>query len=244
MTFGSNAYLDVQRGSQDDLVITHAPLVKRLAYHLANRLPPSVEIDDLVQIGMIGLLEAANSYEPGKGANFETYASIKIRGAMLDQVRKNDWCPRAMPKKMREISQAIHSIENRLGREATAQDVIDETGMTSEEYHQVLLDSVSTKLFSFEQGATGEQGFDVVDNNGETPLELTEQSGFKEALTEQIGNLPEREKMVISLYYDEELNFKEIGEVLEVSESRISQIHGQAMLRIKGRLSEWTQREY
>lgn len=239
MMSGPTAYLDVQRGSQDDLVVTHAPLVKRLAYHLIGRLPPTVEVEDLIQTGMIGLLEAASNYETGRGANFETFASIRIRGAMLDLVRKNDWAPRSMPRRMREIAEAIRRVENRLGREASSQEVISEMGISADEYHRILQDAISTRLFSLEQGAFGEQEFDVAGDDGESPLAALTAEGFQRDLGRQIDALPEREKLVVALYYDEGLNLKEIGAVLDVSESRISQILGQAMLRLKSRLGGW-----
>jgi RNA polymerase sigma factor for flagellar operon FliA len=239
---GHVAYLDVQNGSREELVSRHAPLVKRIAYHLVSRLPASVEVDDLIQAGMIGLLEAGSHYQADKGATFETYASIRIRGAMLDQMRQNGWAPRSVTRQLREMSEAVRRAESRLGREAMASDIASEMGVTLDEYHELLRDTSSVRLFSLEQIGENEQ--EAVDVGGGddryAPLENVLADDFQHALADNIKKLPEREKLVMALYYDSGLNLKEIGEVMEVSESRVSQIHSQAIVRLKGRLSDWT----
>ncbi|MCG2580434.1 MAG: RNA polymerase sigma factor FliA [Marinobacter sp.] len=221
------------------LVEEHAPLVKKIALHLMARLPASVQLEDLMQAGMIGLLEAAQRYSSTKGATFETYAGIRIRGAMVDEIRKGDWVPRSVHRNARRISQAIKAVEDRFGREAQDQEVADELGMELAEYHSSLSDANSGRLFSL----------DELNESGELPLEEAEASdnpldditsdAFKRSLAQAIEELPEREKLVLSLYYQEELNLKEIGAVLGVSESRVSQIHSQAALRLRGRLTGW-----
>lgn len=239
---GHAAYLDVQNGSREELVSRHAPLVKRIAYHLVSRLPASVEVDDLIQAGMIGLLEAGSHYQADKGATFETYASIRIRGAMIDQMRQNGWAPRSVTRQLRQMSEAVRRAESRLGRVAMASDIASEMGVSLDEYHDLLRDTSSVRLFSLEQIGENEQ--EAVDVGGGddryAPLENVLADDFQHALADNIKNLPEREKLVMALYYDSGLNLKEIGEVMEVSESRVCQIHSQAIVRLKGRLSDWT----
>jgi RNA polymerase sigma factor for flagellar operon FliA len=228
--------------SQTDLVIRHADLVKRIAYHLVSRMPPSVEVDDLIQAGMIGLLDAAKHYETGKGANFETYAGIRIRGAMLDEVRKSDWTPRSVHRSMRAVAEAMRKVENATGRDANAADVVAALGISTEQYHKLLQDAASCRLFSFEQAALVDEDAspaDLAADEGLGPFDTVEDAGFREALVAAIEQLPERERLVLSLYYDEELNLREIGEILEVSESRVCQVHGQALVRLRARLADW-----
>ena len=227
--------------SQEDLVLRHADLVKRIAYHLVSRMPPNVEVDDLIQAGMIGLLDAARHYTASKGANFETYAGIRIRGAMLDEVRKSDWTPRSVHRSAREMSEAVRKIENETGHDARPADIAAALNISIEDYHKQVQDSVSCRLFSFEQMANAEDDSpaDYTPHEGPTPFENLEDDGFRGALAKAIETLPEREKLVLSLYYDEELNLREIGEVLDVSESRVCQIHGQALVRVRARMEEW-----
>jgi RNA polymerase sigma factor for flagellar operon FliA len=240
---GAAMYAATQEVGQDDLVTRHAPLVKRIAYHLMTRLPPSVQVEDLIQAGMIGLLEAAKNYDPTQKASFETYAGIRIRGSMLDEIRRNDWAPRSVHRKARKIAEAVASIERRTGRDAKDHEVAEELGMDMDEYHQTLQDASGHRLLSFEDLGVGDEGAtaDLPDHTP-GPLDLFQDGCFREAVVEGIERLPERERMVIALYYDEELNLREIGAVLGVSESRISQIHSQAMLRLRGRLRDWLAR--
>ncbi len=234
----------VSRGLQntDVLVERHAPLVKRIAYHLSGRLPPSVQVDDLMQAGMLGLLDAARHYDPSQGASFETYAGIRIHGAMLDEIRRSDWTPRSVHRKAREVAEAMRHVENREGREARDTEVAEELGMELDRYHQVLRDATSSRVFSLEEvfNADSDDDEDVL---GETagPYAELQQEGFRDALAAAIGALPERERLVMALYYDEELNLREIGAVLGVSESRVCQIHGQALVRLRARLVDWTE---
>ena len=234
-------YTDVQQGNGDDLVAQHAPLLKRIAYHLVSRMPPSVQVEDLIQAGMIGLLEAAKKYDASQGASFETYAGIRIRGAMMDEIRRSDWTPRSVHRKTREMAGAIREIENREGREAQSEEVAEALGIGIDQYHNQLRDASTSRVLSFEDvlSPDGEPlGLDR--EEGDTPLDELQRDDFKRALAEGISSLPEREQMVLSLYYDEELNLREIGEILEVSESRVCQIHGQALVRLRARMTEWT----
>jgi RNA polymerase sigma factor for flagellar operon FliA len=227
---------------QQELVLRHADLVKRIAYHLVSRMPPNVEVDDLIQSGMIGLLDAAKHYSADKGANFETYAGIRIRGAMLDEVRKSDWTPRSVHRNMREMSDVIRKIENEKGQDASPSDIAQALGVSIEDYHKLVQDAASCRLFSFDQMSSSDDESSPADHARDDrpgPFEDIEDAGFRGALATAISGLPEREKLVLSLYYDEDMNLREIGEVLEVSESRVCQIHGQALVRLRSRLSEW-----
>ena len=226
--------------SPDRVVLEHAELVKRIAYHLVSKMPPHVEVDDLIQAGMIGLLSAAQNFSADKGANFETYAGIRIRGAMLDEARKANWTPRSTFKNAKQVAEAIRLIENRTGRDAKATDVAEALGVSIEEYHRMLESAASSRLMSFEQLAQDpERSRLLPESPDEGPEDALEDDQFRDALAEAIETLPEREQLVLSLYYDEELNLREIGEVLDVSESRVCQIHGQAVLRIRSRLKRW-----
>lgn len=225
----------------DDLLIKHAPLVKRIAYHLLSRLPPSVQMDDLVQAGMIGLLEASRNYDATQGASFETYAGIRIRGAMLDEIRKGDWAPRSLHRKVREIAKAVAAIEGETGRDASDTDVALRIGLSLDEYHRTLQDATGYRVFSFEELPAGEDSMtETIGDRIRTPSEEVESDLFRQALADAIEGLPERERLVMSLYYREELNLRETGAVLGVSESRVCQIHAQALVRLKARMEDWT----
>jgi len=236
---GVNAYS--QRPSAREtaaLVMRHAELLKRIASHLAWRLPASVEVDDLIQGGMLGLLEAAANYSEGRGASFETYAGIRIRGAMLDGLRKLDWAPRSVHRKARAVAKAIREIESEIGREARDVEVAERMGMKLSDYHRIVEDSAGCQISSL----TTEEGEMTLTDSAADPFRDVVDEDFRAALAEAISNLPERERLVMSLYYDDELNLKEIGAALRVSESRICQIHGQALVRLQARLAGWRDR--
>jgi len=236
-------YNEVETVDPDGLVAANANLVKRIAFHLMNRLPPSVQAEDLIQAGMIGLLEASRHYDPSQGASFETYAGIRVRGAMLDEIRRSDWTPRSVHRKSREAAEVLRNLEQATGRDAKAAEVADLLGLELSQYHLILTESSAAHIFSFDQPDehTGET-IALPQSDESTPGEQIEYQSFRNALAEAIKNLPERESLVMSLYYDEDLNLREIGEILGVSESRVCQIHGQALVRLKARLAEWTQR--
>ncbi|MDO7085048.1 RNA polymerase sigma factor FliA [Pseudocolwellia sp. AS88] len=222
------------------LIEQHTVLVKRIAYHLLARLPASVLVDDLIQSGMIGLLEASSNFDHSKGASFETFAGIRIRGAMLDEIRRGDWTPRSVHKNSRMISEAIKVLEAELGRDVTDIEVAEKLELSLNEYHHILNDVSSGKIIGIDDLGVSEDAFNTnKDNAVDEPYDQIEQVVFKKTLAECISSLPERESLVLSLYYDEELNLREIGQVLDVSESRVSQIHSQAMHRLKSRMQTW-----
>ena len=226
--------------NQDEIVNTHAALVKRIAYHLMSRLPPSVQADDLIQAGMIGLLEASRNYDSGQGASFETYAGIRIRGAMLDEIRRNDWAPRSVHRKARKVADAVRQIESRERRDARDHEVAQELKLTLDEYHQILQDASGYLVMSFEDmGIDNEAIASELADRAPEPIDRVQNEAFKRSLSDAITSLPEREKLVMTLYYDEELNLREIGAVIGVSESRVSQIHSQALIRLQARLGRW-----
>lgn len=242
MTLAKRLGIYHQTGAQqaDALVEQHAPLVKKIALHLLARLPASVQLDDLMQAGMIGLLEAAQKYQSNKGASFETYAGIRIRGAIVDEIRKGDWVPRSVHRNARRVARAIKVVEDRTGREAQDAEVAEELEMTLDEYHACLNDASSGRLFSLDElNESGELPIEEQETS-DNPLDGITSDAFRHSLAGAIGDLPEREKLVLNLYYQDELNLKEIGAVIGVSESRVSQIHSQAAMRLRARLSDWS----
>lgn len=229
-----------QLDDKSKLVEQHASLVKRIAHHLMARLPASVLVDDLIQAGMIGLLEASRNFDGSKGASFETFAGIRIRGSMLDEIRKGDWTPRSVHKNSRAIAEAISQVEKDTGRDARDTEVAEKLQVSIDEYHQMLNEVNAGRMVGIEDLGVTEDVITTEQSRGtDAPYDDLLQGSFQKALAHAITTLPEREAIVLSLYYDEELNLREIGEVLEVSESRISQIHSQAMLRLKTRMQSW-----
>ncbi|MDP2785830.1 MAG: RNA polymerase sigma factor FliA [Sulfurimicrobium sp.] len=228
--------------SKEQYVVQYAPLVKRIAHHLAARLPSSVEVDDLIQAGLIGLLDAVGHYDQSQGAQFETYASQRIRGAMLDELREADWAPRSARKCMRTIEAAIHKLEQKLGRQPGEQELANELKVPLAEFQHMLQDARGHQLVYYEDfQAEGEDDFFERHSADQRPgpLGQIENGDFRAALVEAIKVLPEREQLLMSLYYEEELNLKEIGAVLGVTESRVSQLHSQAVARLRSRLKDW-----
>jgi RNA polymerase sigma factor FliA len=225
------------------LVDEHVALVKRIAYHLLGRLPANVQVEDLIQAGVIGLLEAARNYDASQGASFETYAGIRIRGAMLDEVRRTDWTPRSVHRNARRVSEAVREVEHRAGRDARPQEVADVLGVGLDEYQRMVSDAASCRVLSFEDMFQSDADSDeLLPGEEPDPFEALEADDFRDALAREVATLPERERLVMSLYYDDELNLREIGEVLGVSESRVCQIHGQALTRLRARMTDWADR--
>ena len=228
--------------SKDQMVAEFAPMVKRVAYHLMARLPASVQVDDLIQVGLIGLLDAFANFDGTYGAQFETYAVQRVRGAMLDELRQADWLPRAARKNLRTIESTINALQQRLGRHPSETELAQEMQVPLDQYQQMLQESRGCQILHYEDFQPTEEGdfFEHYATGGAPdPLSLIEDDRFRATLIACIAALPEREKLVMGLYYEQELNLKEIGEVLEVSESRICQLHSQAVARLRSRLKEW-----
>lgn len=234
------------KADKNQLLKQHAPLVKRLAHQMRAKLPPSVEVDDLIQAGMMGLLDAVNRYEETHGAQFETYAVQRIRGAMLDELRSSDWLPRSIRQNMRKIEVAITTLQQRLGRPPGEVEIAKELNMPLAEYQGMLSDGSGHQLIYYEDfhdNDGGESFLDryCIDESGD-PLKALVNGAFRAAVVEAIEGLPEREKILMSLYYEQEMNLKEIGAVMGVSESRVCQLHSQAVARLRSKLKEeaWT----
>ena len=217
----------------------YAPLVKRIAHHMMAKLPASVEIDDVIQSGMLGLLDAISRYEESHGAQFETYAAQRIRGAILDGLRQADWLPRSFRRDLRRIEGAIAKLEQRLSRAPAEHEVAEELALPLADYQKMLQEARGYQLISFEDFSHVD-GDDYLDRHCEDrsadPLHALLDRKLRERLVQGISGLPEREKVVMGLYYEEELNFREIGETLGVSESRVCQLHSQAIARLRSQL--------
>ena len=224
---------------KEQYVAEFAPLVKRIAHHMMAKLPACVQADDLVQAGMIGLLDAINRYEGSLGAQFETYAAQRIRGAILDELRRADWLPRSLRKKMRRIEAAVNNLEQRLGCAPTEQELASELGMSLAEYHETLQDARGGQLIYYEdfQKDDDEHFLDRrCPDSHNNPLEALLDADLRATLIEAIDELPPREKLMMGMHYEQGLNLREIGEVLGVSESRVCQLHTQAIARLRSRL--------
>lgn len=222
--------------TKDKQVAGFLPLVKRIAYLLMARLPASVDVDDLIQNGLIGLLDAMDRFEDGQGAQFETYAVQRIRGSMLDGLRENDWVPRSVRKEMRRVEEAIRVLEHENGRQPSETELAKALEMPLADYQKLLLDARGHQLVYIEEVSDG-NGEDYLDRHSAAsvpdPLSILEDAGTRRALIAAIDELPEREKLMMSLYYEQDMNLKEIGEIMGVTESRVCQLHSQAVARLR-----------
>ncbi|MFN4325836.1 MAG: RNA polymerase sigma factor FliA [Azonexus sp.] len=233
-------YTAAGQPNREQLVQRYVPLVKRIAYHLMARLPPSVQFDDLVQNGMIGLLDAIDRYQEGFGAQFETYATQRVRGAILDGLRENDWLPRNLRRELRRIEATINQLEHAHGRAPSERELADALGISLADYQKTLQDARGHQLVYLEDFA-GDGDEDYLErhftDNEADPAAILEDQGIKAMLVAAIGQLPERERLMMALYYEQDLNLREIGEVMGVTESRVCQLHSQAIARLRAKIT-------
>jgi len=221
---------------KEECLKEYAPLVKRIAHHMMLKLPGSVEVDDLIQAGMMGLLDAASRYDELRGAMFETYAAQRIRGAMLDELRGADWLPRSLRRDMRRIETAISRLQQKLGKAPSESEIARELGVTLPEYQQMLQEGRGAQLLYYEDfhGEGEEDFFERFEFSSDSnPLELLQDERFRAALVQAIERLPERERQMMGMHYEQDMNLREIGEVMGVSESRVCQLHSQAVARLR-----------
>ncbi len=219
-----------------------SPLVKRMAHHMAAKLPASVQVDDIIQAGLIGLMDAIERYETAHGTQFETYAAQRIRGAMLDELRGADWLSRGMRRSLRRIEAAAAKLEQQFGRPPSEREMAKEMGIPLKDYQETLQEARGYQLLHLEDlSPAHEDAFldRYCPDLGTDPLAPLREAPFREALLQAIEALPEREKLLMGLYYEQELNFREIAAVLEVTESRVCQLHSQAVARLRGKLKAW-----
>jgi RNA polymerase sigma factor for flagellar operon FliA len=237
------------KGLRDRLILTYAPLVKYVAGRLGSGLPAHVDESDLVSYGLLGLISAIERYDPERDIKFETYAMARIKGAIIDELRALDWVPRSVRSRAREIERAITELESRFGRAPTDEEIAQKIGITTVELEESLTDISRSSIAALDELWSGSGEGDQVslldtieDTSGPRPAEALDETELREALADAIARLPEREKLVVTLYYYEELTLREIGEVLGVTESRVSQLHTKAVLRLKARLAGATAR--
>lgn len=222
------------------LVNEYSPLVKRIAYHVSSKMPGHVQTDDLIQAGLMGLLEAAERFSEDKGASFTTYAGIRIRGAMLDEVRRTDWVPRSVYRDNRKVQEAVRKVEGVVGRDAKDTEVAHELKIEVGAYRKILQNSHSASVYSLDELGISEDRLEGDFNSVVLePYKILHEEKFQNFLFENIETLPEKERKVIEFYYLEERNLREIGQILGVTESRVCQIHAQAVTRLRSKMQEW-----
>jgi len=229
-------YLEQQREQQ---ILSHLPLVKYLAMRILNRLPSHVELDDLINYGIIGLMDAVDKFDQSRGVKFKTYAELRVRGAILDGLRELDWVPRSFRKRKRELERAYKTLENELGRNATDEEVAAELQIDLKAFYS-LLDNVRGVQIGSIEAVTKEGSENLVeyvpDREENSPTFIMEKLELQRLLAGGIDRLPEKERLILSLYYYEDLTMKEVGAVLGITESRVSQLHSKAVLRLRGRM--------
>jgi RNA polymerase sigma factor FliA len=236
-------YTATGRLDADALLKQYSPLVRRLAHQMIAKLPANVELDDLVQVGMIGLHDALGRFDTGQGVQFETFATQRIRGAMLDELRGSDWMSRGNRRQQREIEAAVHRLEQRLGRPPQEGEIAKEMGLDIHDYRDLLTKVRGTQLVYLEDMSGDDDSDDYLDRHvaqdEANPLAQLQDHRMREALVKAIKNLPEREQYVMSMYYEHDMNLKEIAAVLKVTESRVCQLHSQSIARLRAKLREW-----
>lgn len=245
----NDAFVYTPRGTveRQDYVRQYAPLVRRLAHQMIARLPANVELDDMIQAGMMGLMDAVGRYEEAQGTQFEHYAASRIRGAMLDELRANDWLPRSARKSQRDIENAIHRLEGKLKRAPSEAEIARELGIAVDQYQEMLNEARGAQLVYFDDmGGSGSDDEDYLERNvadhaegGGDPGVFLRDKRFRSALVAAIEELPEREKLLMGMYYEQDMNLREIGAVMGVTESRVCQLHSQAVARLRAKLKHW-----
>jgi len=238
----------MDKAGPTDLLTQYAPLVRRLGLQLIAKLPANVDLDDLIQAGMMGLLDAATRYHDDRGAKFETYASQRIRGAMLDELRANDWVSRGLRQSSRVVAKAVHAQEQKLGRAPTEGEIAQELQLPLGAYQHLLQEIHGCQLVYYDDFDRDDQENSFLDQQGQDerrdrgdsngPLDKLLESGLRDRLVAAIEAVPERERLLLSLYYEEGLNLREIGAVMDVSQSRVCQLHSQVISRLRGILGE------
>lgn len=235
--------IEISAENRDAVILEYAPMIKYVANRIAMRLPPHIEVDDLISVGVLGLIDAIKKYDPGRGAKFKTYAEFRVRGAILDELRSMDWVPRSVRQKASSLDSVVQKLQSHLGRPPEDDEIADEMGLSMDDYFDILNETRSMPILSLEDlgiaKETGEQQSLLEclagksDADPQTQFRLNE---LKEIIAKAIDQLPEKEKLMISLYYYEELTMREIGEVLGITESRVSQIHSKAVFRLRSKL--------
>jgi RNA polymerase sigma factor for flagellar operon FliA len=226
---------------RDAMIRQYSPLVRRLAHHMMAKLPANVQVDDLIQVGLIGLSEALTRYEAAQGVQFETFATQRIRGAMIDELRENDWMSRGSRKSQKEIERALRRLEHQLGRSPTESEIAAELDMTLADYQSLLSKVRGTQLMYLEDmngGSDDEDSFldRHVSDSAADPMSMLRDQRLRESLVVAIKALPEREQYIMSMYYENDMNLKEIAAVLGVTESRVCQLHSQSIARLRAKM--------
>ena len=235
--------IEITAENREEVIIRYSPMIKYVANRIAMRLPPHIEVDDLISVGVLGLMDAISKYDSSRGAKFKTYAEFRVRGAILDELRAMDWVPRSIRQKASSVDKVVQSLQAKLSRSPEDEEVAKEMGISLEQFHTTLNETKSIPVFSLDDLGiakdSGEQQslLDCLagkaDADPQTQIRLTE---LKEIIAKAIDTLPEKERLMVSLYYYEELTMKEIGAVLEITESRVSQIHSKAVYRLRTKL--------
>ncbi|MBW8847053.1 MAG: RNA polymerase sigma factor FliA [Burkholderiales bacterium] len=236
-------YTPKGRLDNNTLIKQYSPLVRRLAHQMIAKLPANVEVDDLIQVGLIGLTDALSRFDAEQGVQFETFATQRIRGAMLDELRGGDWMSRGTRRQQREIEVAVHKVEQRLGRAPKEEEIAKEMGLPLAEYQELLGKVRGTQLIYLEDMSGDDGDEDYLDrhvaDDSANPVAMLQDHRMREALVAAIKNLPEREQFVMSMYYEHDMNLKEIAAVLKVTESRVCQLHSQSIARLRVKLRDW-----
>lgn len=229
---------------KDEIILEYAPLVKYIALKIAYRLPPNIELDDLISCGVIGLMDAIEKFDPSRDNKFKTYAEFRIRGAILDELRAQDWVPRSIREKAKTIERSYQKLEAELGRPATDEEMSNELNITQEEFYELLNKAKSISLLNIDDTALFNRGDRrlmaglLSSNKSTNPYMAVSYKDAREKIKDGIKSLPEKQRLVLSLYYYEDLNLKEIGQILDVTESRVSQLHTQAILKLRIKLKD------